>query len=648
MKRITGIFNLDRTPVDPGVMDQMLNTLKLGANDAGSVWVNEGVGLGCTDSGNMTRKPAALLYSSYPDLQCVITFDGRIDNRGELIDALKPQLTNEPLAISEEKIILAAYEKWGLECPRHLIGDFAFAIWDKRENWLICARDHFGVKPFYYHVSNESFVFGSTPNALFASRKVPIFIHEERIADLLLEFGGEGLEGIDKTSSFYRNILRLPPAHQLIVQPGGIRMERYWELCPRRSPELKTDEECIEAFQGLFSESVRCRFYDAPASASMLSGGLDSSAIVGMGAKIQAGQGKDPIHVFAVRSNDQNINRDTHYISSVLTQAHVQPHPILEIELSQWMDSLLNAIEKEGEPFDCLMNLNRAVYRHAQDQGVTAVLDGVDGDVLLSGSGQLMQLWHERAYRMIIEETLRAGGLTAEYKLGRKELFGSIISVFSGFVPEWLRKMRRRYGYRGAVGNAIKGSIIDRDFAFRSRLEDRLASLDSHSPRPPSFDQMEFHKIALNHPFLTVGLERYERVASAFGIEARHPYTDVRLVEFCLSLPWQLKTRRGWTKMILRRAMESILPAEVVWRTDKDSLMWETNRLILKEKAGYFYQITHDERENLKPYINLPKLFQFWDDYLARGEEKEAESLWAGTALAMWLRQQRRVHSVRS
>ena len=94
-------------------------------------------------------------------------------------------------------------------------------------------------------------------------------------------------------------------------------------------------------------------------------------------------------------------------------------------------------------------------------------------------------------------------------------------------------------------------------------------------------------------------MERYERVASAFGIEASHPFHDIRLVEFCLGLPWQLQTHHGWTKWILRRALEPLLPAEVIWRKDKDSLMWEFNRLILKERADYFYQITLDEKENL-------------------------------------------------
>ena len=308
------------------------------------------------------------------------------------------------------------------------------------------------------------------------------------------------------------------------------------------------------------------------------------------------------------------------------------------------MDVLVEDIETEAEPFDCLMNLNRAVYLHAQDQGICTLLDGIDGDILLSGSGYLTQLWRQGAYRMIVGETLKAQGLTAEYKMGRRLFINSFLSAFTPIAPDWMRTLRRPVRYNNALRSAVRDTIIDHEFATRSRLGERFARLDSHSPRPHSFSQMEAHKIALEHPFLTVGLERYERVASAFGIEARHPLLDVRLVEFCLGLPWQLKTHHGWTKMILRRALEPKLPAEVIWRKDKDSLMWEFNRLILKERADYFYQITLDEQENLKPYVNMPKLLKFWQDYQIRGDEKNAESLWNGVALAMWLRQQRKLY----
>jgi asparagine synthase (glutamine-hydrolysing) len=347
------------------------------------------------------------------------------------------------------------------------------------------------------------------------------------------------------------------------------------------------------------------------------------------------------LHAFAVISDDAGINRETSHISSVLGQGNLQPHIISQTELLCRMDELVRAIEAEGEPFDCLMNLNRAVYLHAQDQNMTALLDGVDGDILLSGSGHLTQLCRQAAFRTLLEETWQADGLTAEYRLGKKLLFSSLLSMGTLLAPDWMRRLRRQLRPHRGVETAIRESIIAPDFANWSHLEERFARLDSHSPRPASLRQQEFHRIALDHPFLTVGLERYERVASAFGIEARHPFTDVRLAEFCLNLPWHLKTRRGWTKLILRRAMEPCLPADVVWRKDKDSLMWEMNRLVLKARAEYFYQLTLDEETSLKPYVETAKLMSYWQEYLTEGDETHASLIWSGIALALWLRRHR-------
>jgi asparagine synthase (glutamine-hydrolysing) len=227
--------------------------------------------------------------------------------------------------------------------------------------------------------------------------------------------------------------------------------------------------------------------------------------------------------------------------------------------------------------------------------------------------------------------------------MGRELLFHSFLSAFTPYAPERLRRLRhpRRYNNTRHSARYVRRTIIDREFAVRSRLGERVARLDSHNPRVRLSDHVDRHKRILDQPFITTGLERYERVAASFGIEARHPFHDVRLVEFCVGLPWQLQTRHGWTKLIMRRAMEPYLPSTVVWRKDKDSLMWEFNRLILKERAAYFHQATLDERELLKPYVDTQKLERFWQEYLTAGDETHAELIWSGIALAFWLRRHR-------
>jgi asparagine synthase (glutamine-hydrolysing) len=639
MNRIAGILHLDNSMVQPATIDRMVASLQYHLSDPRQTWSDGSIALGCTRWGEAAAEDNEHLIVYTPGGKNRIAFDGRIDNRCELLTALKAQQGGSDQGISDTGLVLMAYEKWGPECPAHLTGDFAFAIWDHQERRFVCARDHFGVKPFYYSLSKNCFVFASTPLGILASGKVPLELNEARIADFLVS----DLEGIDTTSSFYEGIFRLPPAHILIVRYEGLTERRYWQLTPRIYPASKSEDEYVEAFRELFSKAVHgCLKCEVPPG-SMLSGGMDSSAIVGMARKILGEEGLPPLQTYAAISGDPEKNRETGNILAVIDQGQLQAHLISETELLRRMDDLVTAIENETEPFDNLMNLIRAVYWHARDDGVQVVLDGVQGDVLFSIAGHLPKLWRQGSYRTIIEETLKAEGVIAEYKMGRSLFYQSFLSAFTPFAPVWYQRLRQPIRYRNTFRAApyIRNTIIGCEFADRARLGERFALLDSHNPRLHTFDYTELHKKVLEQPFITTGLERYERVAASFGIEPRHPFHDVRLVEFCIGLPWQLETRRGWTKVIMRRAMEPYLPPKVIWRKDKDNLMWEFSRLILKTKAEYFHQATMDEREILKPYVDIQKLERFWQDYLARGDEAHAEQLWSGIALAFWLRRHR-------
>ena len=637
MNRIAGILNLNYSPVRLIDIKRMVDSLRHHKSNPQKIWIGGEIGLGVVHLKDPTVLSCNQINSEFGEQNEVIVFDGRLDNRKELLEILKPNLENESSACLDEEIVLAAYKKWGENCPKYLIGDFSFSIWDKSNHRLICARDHFGVKPLYYYLSREFFAFASSPDAILASGRISPELNEIRLADHLVN----PLDGADKTSTFYLNIFRLPPAHVLILQEREMCLRSYWEVSPVVSSEYGTESDCVKWFRQLFFEAVACRLTGPSPQAVMLSGGLDSSSVTAIGRAITNEKSNPPLQVFAVISNLLKTNRDTIHIDSILGQGGLRSCLISENELSGILDDLIRAVEDESEPFDCLMNLHRAVYRHTRDQNYRILLDGADGDSLLSGAGHLVELWHQGAFRPLFGETIRADGLTSEYKLGRELLYNSLVSFLWAYVPGRLRKRWREHRYQMFAGSAARESLIDRDFAVRVSLGERMALLDSHSPSPRSRTQVEFHKGALEHPFLTVGLESYERVASSFGIEARHPLLDVRLVEFCLGLPWQLKTYRGWTKMILRRAMEPYLPPEVAWRKDKDSLMWEVNRLILKHRADDFHQATLDEREALKPYINLPKLEKLWQGYLIRGDESQAEQLWLGVALAFWLRRHR-------
>ncbi len=191
-----------------------------------------------------------------------------------------------PSDVTDAELILRAYKRWGERSPEHLLGDFAFAIRDAHRDVLFCARDHFGVKPFYYHhAPGRLFCFASEIKGLLALAEVPRRLNETRVADYLVPL----LE--DKVITFYEEIVRLPPAHRMTVSRDGVRIEEYWALDPTREIRMKSGEEYAEAFREIFTEAVHCRLRSAFPVGSMLSGGLDSSSIVCVARKLIAKNG---------------------------------------------------------------------------------------------------------------------------------------------------------------------------------------------------------------------------------------------------------------------------------------------------------------------------------------------------------------------
>ncbi len=278
MSAIVGIYYLDNRPVNSLHLDHMLKSLAHRGPDGAEAWQEGPIGLG---HGRLWTTPESVqeklpLVNKTGDF--ILTADARIDNRNELIAAL--EVTDRPShEITDGELILRAYERWGEYCPEKLLGDFAFALWDRRRQVLFCARDPFGVKPFYYYHSDRIFAFASEIKALLCLPEVPRRLNEVRVADYLLSI----LE--DKVITFYWEIFRLPPGHGMTVGRERVLIRSYWSLDPTYAIRYDSNEEYAEAFHDLFREAVCCRLRSAFPIGSTLSGGLDSSSVVCMARK---------------------------------------------------------------------------------------------------------------------------------------------------------------------------------------------------------------------------------------------------------------------------------------------------------------------------------------------------------------------------
>jgi asparagine synthase (glutamine-hydrolysing) len=262
-----------------------------------------------------------------------------------------------------------SYEKWGEGCVNHLFGDFAFAIWDDRQQRFFCARDHFGVKPFYYTYIDNEFAFSSSLNELRLNPRVSNTLNEIAVGDYLL-FGVNQ----DLSTTIFKDIHRLPPGHTLTVANGSITTKRYWTLDPRTEVRFRDESSYVERFSELLSQAVSDRVNTDRVAISM-SGGLDSTAL----AAIATHQHKD-VHAFAVVYDNLIPDEERHY--STLAANHLGI-PITHLSADRY--DLFDGELDQPEPFQISLlagQFNDLLRRCAEFSSI--VLTGYDGDAFMN------------------------------------------------------------------------------------------------------------------------------------------------------------------------------------------------------------------------------------------------------------------------
>lgn len=495
----------------------------------------------------------------------VITCDARIDNRAELAGRLGlAEFTAEP----DSHLILMAYAKFGESCLEHLLGDFAFVIWDGASRTLFCARDPLGIKPFYYHLANDLFVAASEAAAVVAHPDVSAEINEARIADYLVPM----LEGVDHRSTFYHQVLRLPPAHSLVVSAGGARLSRYW--FPERLEEIRlaSDAEYVDTFADLLQQSVCARMRCQTPVVTSLSGGLDSSLIAAMVRNCGA-QAGSPAEVIAALADDPAGCVESRHILSMLDSPGLRGHTFSPGDQRAMAAGLKQVFNRLPEPFDASMTLMINVFLRAASRGHRVVLDGVEGDLVHSLPNSYVGdvLLGGSPCRAVQE---LKGLRDHDFQQGATWFQSVRECLLPSFIPGHLRRVRRSVFSSGWTRRQLRDSPINGHFAEVTGLYERLLSFHRKSPTRADDRLRTLQLNGMTHPLLAVGLERYDRVAALCGVEPRHPLLDRRLVEFSIALPWDQKVRQGWSKYHMRRLAERLLPGEIAWRRGKEHLGW--------------------------------------------------------------------------
>jgi len=620
MSAITGIFYRDGRKVDPDQMKKMNDRLSHRGKDGSAIWCQGSVGLGH----QMLWTTPESLHEKLPfhdeKAGLVITADARIDNRKELSQELSIEDKED---VSDSYFILKSYEKWGEKCPEYLLGDFAFAIWDENEEKLFCARDHMGVKPFYYYLDDKSFFFSTEIKALFTNIEVPCRLNKLKIP---LYFG-KILE--DKKYTFYDKIFCLSAANQLELENQEYKIRKFWQLDPKLQLELDSEEEYLSKFREIFYEAVKCRLRSAFPLGFELSGGLDSSSVV-CTARDLLKNNKDmcKLNTYSHIFPDFPKTDETDYIQKITEMGRINPH-FLRGDIEDPFHKIRNILSYHDQPsLGAHIGMICNMYAKMNNDGIRIILSGEGGDdIIYHGNYYFKELFLSFQWKKLINEI---NYLSQNIKKSKNRIL--IDSIILPLIPEFIKNvihykdLNKTPSFRYLNKNTIKNIPIDKFYYDTKQNE----FINSKKPK-------NHHYYLINTTSHQSILERINLSTSLYSIEPRYPFYDKRLVEYCYSLPIEIKFKYGWSRYILRKSMEKILPSEICWRTKKSRRGSVFIHNFLMDKDISVEDILNNPSNFIQQYINLKYYKQIYANFKVKKVGKELFDLWLFTILVLWM-----------
>jgi asparagine synthase (glutamine-hydrolysing) len=572
MSGIVGFVNQAGQPVDRELLGRLTEFLAFRGPDDHGVWIEGQVGLGhtllrTTFESERERQPSSL------DGQVWITADARIDGRADLIKQLKDQGCVNLKDIPDAELILHAYQVWGDDCLQRLIGDFAFAIWDGPRRRLFCARDHLGVKPFYYADPGRSLVFSNTLNCIRKHPDVSDRLNDLAIADFLLFDYNQ-----DPATTSFADIRRLPAAHSLTWQPGGVvKVRRYWSLPTEGPVRYRRQRDYVDRFQELLGQAVADRLRTDTVGVS-LSGGLDSPLVAAIARDLLAKQSpRFDLHCYT-SVFDRLIPDEERYYAGVAAR-----HLKVPVEFLPLDDYALYGRQSDlrwPEPCHDPRGAASADFFTLAASRSRVVLTGEGGDEILYPS---------KSYIYGLARGLRLAPLAAGV--------GRCLFLY-GHVPQ--------VGFKTALGRWRNGhsqpgegfpAWLNPGFAARLELPARWQRLNrtlvpEHPVRPEAC-------ALLVNPLIQDGFEKYyDAGTTGMPVEFRHPLLDVRLLRYSLSLPplpWCVD------KIMLRELAKGRLP-DLIRRRPKTPLA-DYPELALVRRPGSRWLDTFESCGRLAAYV---------------------------------------------
>lgn len=553
----------------------------------------------------------------------------RLDNRVEIARICGLPDTSQ---IPDIDLVMKAYEVFGPACCEKFVGDYAFAIWEPAKKTLFCARDPFGVKPFFYRESADSFSFASDECALGADR-----FEDQSDSSLAAYFAGL-VEYTEDTR--HSGIRRLLGGHALVWHAGWTEVTKFWEF----KPDIVQCKNPEEEFRERFIRAVSDRLYGTPNVATFLSGGMDSSSIAVVAEQEMKSAGFPALKTFSFVYEPGSEMDESPYIDAVLREGAYDPHKQLITSHAPLGDMEGMLKDHNGLTVAPGMTKSRNLYKIASKQNVKVVLDGHGGDEVV-GYG---------AYRMI--DMARKGQWFRLMPLvhTHNALFGESnltawLDLFRTYGPDtkFARIIRKSVNRANRLFQPARQQtapafirVLNKELVEKTELHEhfrRLASI----PLGAYENEVAFNTWPVFSHLMQSTFETLDKASATAGVEARYPFFDIRLVAFCVGLPSSQKLRFGQTRSILRRALKGVLPNKIRLRRTKTSFHPEIIDGFINHHSDILAEMKRDPYDILVPYINSGALHDLIDGLKSDRREfngGDAMFLWRLSSFYIWRR----------
>lgn len=631
MSGLCGIVDFAGRSVEAGDLHAMMDAAAYRGLDGTATWLGGGVAL-AHQARHVTPESVHEVQPLVdPATGWVLVADARIDNRAELLAALKPS-PGPSGEVDDARLLLAAYRSWGSEGLGRVVGDFAFAVWEPERRRLFAARDALGVRPFVYRCDGRRLWFGSEVQQVLAAPGVPTRLFEPAIAAHLVG------RFEDHEWTPYEGVLRLPPGHTLWVEDGRTRIARYWDVDPTARVRLRTEDEYADAFRELLERAVAARLRSAHPVGVLLSGGLDSGGVASMAGRVLRARGDDPSRFRTYSwAFDELAQADERSISDgIVAEFGFTATGIEGDELWPMSGFPADGAPRNGPLTSVYQELMGRALAQARTDGVRTMLSGNRGDLLggemvidlpgLARAGEWRALRRDlHAYRSWKRTSLATA-------VGRL-LLRPVLADLAALPP--LAPLRDAVRGRPTAKAIRAADWVAPSLLARSGLEERPA----HGFEPPR----ELRGVARRKRYRTVflglqiaAIEWDDAFHAAHGLEFADPWSDRRIVEFVIATPPWVVQRLTEPKRLARNALRGVMPEDVRRAARKVSPQPLFDRALRERAVALLDELLADPVMAVLGYVDPEPLRSHLAD-VRRGADA-APTLWWALTLEMWLR----------